>query len=180
MTHLDEQAARCNYTGYMEKYVTYPPQGLLPLPGTSTTFDQGCDVWDEIFNNALIINPAFDIYRIWDTVSGLVLLWTLGDARLDCDFTFSTLFCGMYWDSRKRSTRSILLPRFTSSHAWRRKWLVPTTTIADLLQSYGGQEGHPRASQYDMDRMLEYKHLPERRRKSAACVYSPAERHREE
>ncbi|KAH7921991.1 alpha/beta-hydrolase [Leucogyrophana mollusca] len=72
MDKLDKKAARCNYTGYVDKYVTYPPAGLLPLPGTSVEFDKGCDVWDDIFNHALIINPAFDIYRIWDTYP---ILW---------------------------------------------------------------------------------------------------------
>jgi carboxypeptidase D len=69
MAHLEKKAAKCNYTGYVDKYVTYPPTGLLPLPGDSVEFAKGCDVWDDIFYNALIINPAFDIYRIWDTVS---------------------------------------------------------------------------------------------------------------
>jgi carboxypeptidase D len=62
-------AADCKYTGYVEKYVTYPPNGLLPLPGTSVEADEGCDVWDEIFNASLIVNPAFNLYRIFDTVS---------------------------------------------------------------------------------------------------------------
>ncbi|KAG2090018.1 Alpha/Beta hydrolase protein [Suillus discolor] len=31
--YLDEKAATCNYTGYMDQYVTYPPTGLLHLPG---------------------------------------------------------------------------------------------------------------------------------------------------
>lgn len=68
MEYLDQTAAACNYTGYMEKYVTYPPEGLLPLPGSSVEFDDGCDVWDAIFSAALLVNPAFDIYRIFDTV----------------------------------------------------------------------------------------------------------------
>jgi len=55
----------------MAKHVTYPPQGLLPLPGKSTEFDKGCDVWDMIFDAALLVNPAFNIYRIFDTVSAL-------------------------------------------------------------------------------------------------------------
>ncbi|KAI0729999.1 Alpha/Beta hydrolase protein [Fomitopsis betulina] len=67
MEYLDQTAAACNYTGYMEKYVTYPPEGLLPLPGSSVEFDDGCDVWDAIFSAALLVNPAFDIYRIFDT-----------------------------------------------------------------------------------------------------------------
>ncbi|KAG8218065.1 Alpha/Beta hydrolase protein [Butyriboletus roseoflavus] len=67
--YLDQKAATCNYANYVSTYVTYPPQGFLPLPGDSTEFADGCDVWDDIFNNALIINPAFDVYRIWDTAS---------------------------------------------------------------------------------------------------------------
>lgn len=69
---LDATAAACGYTDYFEKYVTYPPTGLLPLPGTSVEADPGCDVWDAIFSAALIVNPAFDIYRIFDTYP---ILW---------------------------------------------------------------------------------------------------------
>ncbi|KAG2090020.1 Alpha/Beta hydrolase protein [Suillus discolor] len=72
MDYLNEKAATCNYTGYMDQYVTYPPTGPLPLPGDSIEFAEGCDVWDDIFYNALIINPAFDVYRIWDTYP---ILW---------------------------------------------------------------------------------------------------------
>lgn len=69
MAQLDKQAAACNYAGYVAKHVQYPPKGLLPLPGKSTEADPGCDLWDEIFNAAFIVNPAFNIYRIFDTVS---------------------------------------------------------------------------------------------------------------
>jgi carboxypeptidase D len=69
MAELDRKATACNYADYMDKYVTYPPKGLLPLPGKSTEADKGCDLWDDIFNAALIINPAFNVYRIFDTVS---------------------------------------------------------------------------------------------------------------
>jgi hypothetical protein len=55
----------------MAKYVTYPPQGLLPLPGTNVEFDEGCDVWDMILNASVIVNPAFNPYRIFDVVSEL-------------------------------------------------------------------------------------------------------------
>jgi carboxypeptidase D len=57
----------------MEKHVTYPPRGRLPLPGKSTEPEQGCDVWDEILFAALIVNPAFNIYHIFDMVSPLAL-----------------------------------------------------------------------------------------------------------
>jgi carboxypeptidase D len=72
LKHLDSVAATCNYAEYMKDHVTYPPRGLLPLPGASTEFDPGCDVWDEIFNAALIVNPSFNMYRIFDTVSLLL------------------------------------------------------------------------------------------------------------
>jgi carboxypeptidase D len=74
MEELDAIAARCNYTDYMEKHVTYPPKGLLPLPGKSTSADPGCDVWDMIFDVALNVNPAFNIYRIFDTYP---ILWNV-------------------------------------------------------------------------------------------------------
>ena len=69
MSHLDKQNKLCNYEGYLNKYLQYPPKGLLPLPGKSVEADPGCDLWTEIFNAALLINPAFNIYRIFDTVS---------------------------------------------------------------------------------------------------------------
>ncbi|OJA09847.1 hypothetical protein AZE42_07996, partial [Rhizopogon vesiculosus] len=68
MNYLEKTAAQCNYTGYVDKYVKYPPTGLLPLPGDSVDPSGSCDMWDDINHNALIINPAFDPYRIWDTV----------------------------------------------------------------------------------------------------------------
>ncbi|KAI0771695.1 alpha/beta-hydrolase [Trametes elegans] len=67
MAHLDAVAERCGYAGYVQKHVTFPPKGPLPLPGKSTEADPGCDVWDEIFDAALAVNPAFNIYRIFDT-----------------------------------------------------------------------------------------------------------------
>ena len=66
MNQLDETAKRCHYAGYMDRYVTFPPKGPLPLPGTNTDGDPGCDVMDEIINATLIVNPAFNIYRIFD------------------------------------------------------------------------------------------------------------------
>ncbi|KAH9928842.1 Alpha/Beta hydrolase protein [Fomitopsis serialis] len=67
MSQLDAKAAACNYSGYMEQYVTYPPTGLLPLPGGSIYPVEGCDIWETIFSAALKVNPAFNVYRIFDT-----------------------------------------------------------------------------------------------------------------
>jgi carboxypeptidase D len=58
MANLTAMSAKCNYTDYMSKFLTYPPKGLLPLPGKSTEFDKGCDMWDTIFNAAIQLNPG--------------------------------------------------------------------------------------------------------------------------
>jgi len=50
----------------MERYVTYPPRGLLPLPGSSTEADPNCDVWGMIFDAAVLLNPDFNVYHIFD------------------------------------------------------------------------------------------------------------------
>jgi carboxypeptidase D len=58
----------------MEKYVKYPPRGLLPLPGALTHVTPECDVWDTIETAALHLNPGLNIYHILDTVSALLRL----------------------------------------------------------------------------------------------------------
>lgn len=72
LAQLDKKAEACNYTGYVQKHVTFPPKGTFPLPGNSTEANRGCDLWDEIFVAALAVNPAFNIYRIFDTYP---ILW---------------------------------------------------------------------------------------------------------
>jgi len=62
----------------MEKHLRYPPKGLLPLPGASPEVDTDCDVWDEIETAAGLLNPAFDIYHIFHTISALLRLSFMG------------------------------------------------------------------------------------------------------
>ncbi|KIP03345.1 hypothetical protein PHLGIDRAFT_77748 [Phlebiopsis gigantea 11061_1 CR5-6] len=72
MAEIDAVADKCGYTNYSKTYVTYPPKGPLPLPGKSIYGDPGCYVWEPIFEAALLVNPAFDIYRVFDTYP---ILW---------------------------------------------------------------------------------------------------------
>lgn len=51
----------------MESQVKYPPTGPLTLPNNSSDYTDDCDLWTAIFNAALLPNPAFNIYRIFDT-----------------------------------------------------------------------------------------------------------------
>ena len=69
LAQIDEVANTCNYNSYLQKYLSYPPPPApFPLPGKSVEYDPGCDVWDQIVDAALLLNPAFNIYRIFDMV----------------------------------------------------------------------------------------------------------------
>jgi carboxypeptidase D len=51
-TMLQNMSDTCNYTDYFDKYVTYPPAGLLPLPGGTARTSRYCDIWDTIGEEA--------------------------------------------------------------------------------------------------------------------------------
>jgi carboxypeptidase D len=68
LLQLTALATRCNYADYSLKHVTYPPKGLLPLPGKDIEFDDGCDAWTMVLNEATRLNPAFNEYHVYDTV----------------------------------------------------------------------------------------------------------------
>ncbi|GLB37384.1 putative peptidase S10 family protein [Lyophyllum shimeji] len=60
----------CGYTDYLDKFVTYPPKGQLPLPvATNGTFSviPGCRIHSPIQRAIGLLNPAFDVYRVSDT-----------------------------------------------------------------------------------------------------------------
>lgn len=96
MAQLEQISADCNYTGYTEKFLGYPPKGLLPLPGDSIYADDGCDIWDLIYNAALLVNPGFNIYHIFDTFP---ILWdVLGFPWVNWENT-SPIFSQFYSDS---------------------------------------------------------------------------------
>lgn len=76
LAQIDQIADKCNYNSYLKKYLTYPPPPApFALPGTSIKVDPGCDVYDEILGAALLLNPAFNIYRIFDMVYYLLLVY---------------------------------------------------------------------------------------------------------
>ena len=69
LAQIDKMANDCNYTSYLKKFLAYPPPPApFPLPGTSEVFDPGCNVFGLIAEAALLLNPAFDVYRIFDMV----------------------------------------------------------------------------------------------------------------
>ena len=72
VSYLHEQADTCGYTSYLNDYLVYPPAGPLPSPPLSNDTTGECDVWDAIYEAALLINPCYDIYQIATTCP---LLW---------------------------------------------------------------------------------------------------------
>lgn len=100
LAEIDAIAEQCNYTGYYNTYATYPP-APAPFPYYDSWDTDACDVWDAIFDAALVVNPGFDVYHIFSTVS-------LPRCSLRLHFEISRLCsgrsCGMSWGSRAPSS----------------------------------------------------------------------------
>ncbi|KAH9997007.1 Alpha/Beta hydrolase protein [Russula vinacea] len=60
LAQIDQIADKCNYTSYLEKYLTYPPP---PAPFPLLT---SIETDPSIKSAALRLNPAFNVYRIFD------------------------------------------------------------------------------------------------------------------
>lgn len=63
---IHERADQCGYTKYLEKYFTFPPpKGKFPvLPDPYAGDTPKCDLFDDVYNAALLSNPCFNIYHI--------------------------------------------------------------------------------------------------------------------
>ncbi|KAK3326269.1 putative serine-TYPE carboxypeptidase F precursor [Apodospora peruviana] len=74
---LKKADKKCGYTDFVEEYLVYPPKGHMPtrLPGTfknGTTTDECWNIFWNIFDAILLLNPCFDIYQVATTCP---LLW---------------------------------------------------------------------------------------------------------
>jgi carboxypeptidase D len=70
-SYIHEQADKCGYTSYMEKYLTFPPTSKFPEPANNKTV-KGCDVYNQMYNEVFYSNPCFDVYQVATTCP---LLW---------------------------------------------------------------------------------------------------------
>ncbi|KAK7676938.1 hypothetical protein QCA50_020056 [Cerrena zonata] len=102
MAHLDAQSEACGYTNYSATHVTYPPKGLLPVPGDTIWYTSECDIWYQVFEAALLVNPAFNMYRIFDTYP---ILWDV----LGFPGSFEQIQAPLYFD-REDVKRAIHAP----------------------------------------------------------------------
>ncbi|KAJ4374799.1 hypothetical protein N0V83_001876 [Neocucurbitaria cava] len=69
METIRKHDAECGYSGYLEKYFTFPPpQGPFPLlPDPFSTDKYICDQFDNFYAAILEVNPCFNIYHITET-----------------------------------------------------------------------------------------------------------------
>lgn len=67
MAQLDYLSEMCNYTAYTEKWAYPPAKGAFPPPGDNIKGEPGCDLWHLVLDAALTVNPAFNVYRIFDS-----------------------------------------------------------------------------------------------------------------
>ncbi|KAL1310734.1 hypothetical protein AAFC00_000987 [Neodothiora populina] len=75
-TFIDDihaRADKCGYTAFMEEALTFPPKNrTLPTPPNLNYDMEGCELWNDVFNAASLVNPCFDIYQVATTCP---LLW---------------------------------------------------------------------------------------------------------
>lgn len=69
METIRKHDEECGYSGYLEKYFTFPPpQGPFPvLPDPFATDKYTCDQFDNFYSAILEVNPCFNIYHITET-----------------------------------------------------------------------------------------------------------------
>ncbi|CAE6336317.1 unnamed protein product [Rhizoctonia solani] len=73
ISQIQQVGDKCGFTDYSKKYVTYPPAGPLPLPSQSYVgspdwagIKDECATWIMIYEAASMVNPNFNVYRIFD------------------------------------------------------------------------------------------------------------------
>lgn len=70
--HIHELHDSCGFADYNAKYLTYPPSGPQPKGYTQSVSRECQNLWEVILEEALSINPCFDVYQVAITCP---LLW---------------------------------------------------------------------------------------------------------
>lgn len=71
--YLHNATEACGYNDFIDKYLAFPPPGPLPgptdLPGTDENGDttNDCAMWESVYNEALVVNPCWDVYQVATT-----------------------------------------------------------------------------------------------------------------
>lgn len=69
---IHQKSADCGYDSFLEQALTFPPTGPLPTPPYPDEANDTCNVWNDVFNAALLVNPCFDEYQVATTCP---ILW---------------------------------------------------------------------------------------------------------
>ncbi|OTA93971.1 hypothetical protein M434DRAFT_395199 [Hypoxylon sp. CO27-5] len=70
--HIHSLHDSCGFADYNAQYLTYPPAGPQP-PNYSRSISRECQgLWNDVLNEAISINPCFDVYQVATTCP---LLW---------------------------------------------------------------------------------------------------------
>ncbi|MCJ1313735.1 hypothetical protein MMC25_007415 [Agyrium rufum] len=72
MNAVSTNADACNYTSYMDTCPTFPTPGQFP-PSPDLNAPS-CDVADDVYNAAILVNPCFDAYHVTD---GCPFAWSV-------------------------------------------------------------------------------------------------------
>lgn len=74
MHQLQQNDDACGFSSYLDRYLVYPPNGTLPGPPSSTREDLSvdCDVFDAIFDAAVLVNPVRAYMYFYLLLSGSV------------------------------------------------------------------------------------------------------------
>lgn len=70
--HIHDLHESCGFAAYQDKYLTYPPPGPQPSNYSETVNDECVGLWELVLDNALSVNPCFDVYQVATTCP---LLW---------------------------------------------------------------------------------------------------------
>nr|POF01230.1 putative serine carboxypeptidase [Quercus suber] len=69
---IHTRADECGYTDFMNTAMQFPPKGPLPTPPNVNGDVEGCSIWQDIYNAALVFNPCWDVYQVATTCP---ILW---------------------------------------------------------------------------------------------------------
>lgn len=64
MSELERLHSACGFEQYLDEYLTFPAKKVQPPKLFNTTENAACDLFDLVENEALYINPCFDIYEV--------------------------------------------------------------------------------------------------------------------
>ncbi|KAH8165474.1 hypothetical protein CIB48_g2769 [Xylaria polymorpha] len=107
--HIHDLHESCGFAAYQDKYLTYPPPGPQPSNYSETVNDECVGLWELVLDNALSVNPCFDVYQVATTCP---LLWDV--LGFPGSFTYSPAGSGpLYFDREDVKTAIHADPKTT-------------------------------------------------------------------